>query len=126
MEGFIWLILAGTWLTLRLAVYALLFGMVCAMLLAYVESIVGWLQYSVRGVIFVMRALPEVFVLFFIYFGVSSFLIKVIGGAMDISAFVAGVVTLGMVFAAYAAQILKSALLAIEQQQLEAGHGVRV
>ena len=43
---------------------------------------------------------------------------------VDISAFAAGVVALGLIFGSYASQVFRGAFLAIDQGQIEAGRAM--
>lgn len=122
IDGFILQILFGTLVTIKLACCAALLGIIIGLFGALLESI-SWrfLRYSAAGLIFIVRGLPELLVLFFIYFGVTSFLSRLFHRFVDISAFAAGVIALGLIFGAYASQVFRGAFLAIDQGQLEAG-----
>ncbi len=120
-SGFIWQILAGTVITLELAATACVFGLVFGMIGALLESIqTAWLRYLTTSVIFLIRGLPELLVLFFIYFGCTTILNEILGYYVDISPFVAGVIALGSIFGAYASQVFRGAFLSIERGQLDA------
>lgn len=122
IDGFILQILFGTFITIKLAVCAFLFGMVFGMAGALLESIPQrLLRYLAAGIIFIIRGLPELLVLFFIYFGMTAFLSELFHHYIDISAFAAGVTALGLIFGAYASQVFKAAFLAIDAGQIEAG-----
>lgn len=122
LNGFIYLILAGTLVTLKLAVCAALFGIVIGLLGASLESIPNrWLRYIAASFIFIIRGLPELLVLFFIYFGTAVILSDMAGHYIDVSSFTAGVIALGLIFGSYASQVFRGAFLAIDVGQLEAG-----
>ncbi|MFZ2314104.1 MAG: ABC transporter permease subunit [Gammaproteobacteria bacterium] len=121
-SGFLWQILAGTLVTLKLAGAACVFGLIFGMVGAVLESIqTVWLRYLTTSVIFLIRGLPELLILFFIYFGCTAILNELLGRYVEISPFVAGVVALGAIFGAYASQVFRGAFLAIERGQLDAG-----
>ena len=103
LNGFLLQIIAGTAVTLKLAVCAACFGLLVGLVGATLESIpYAWLRYSAASVIFIVRGLPELLVLFFIYFGATSLLSGVFHQYIDISAFLAGVLALGLIFGSYA------------------------
>lgn len=121
-DGFILQILAGTLVTIKLAVCAALFGIGIGLIGASLESIKNpWLRYFAASFIFIIRGLPELLVLFFIYFGVAAILSKLFDSYVDISAFAAGVIALGLIFGSYASQVFRGAFLAIDVGQIEAG-----
>jgi arginine transport system permease protein len=121
-NGYILQILLGALVTIKLACCAALLGMAIGLISALLESIpVRWLRYLSTSIIFIVRGLPELLVLFFIYFGVASVLSHLFHHYVDISAFVAGVVALGLISGAYASQVFRGAFLAIDVGQMEAG-----
>ncbi|MHC2489177.1 polar amino acid transport system permease protein [Sinorhizobium meliloti] len=74
----------------------------------------------------IFRGLPELLTLFIVYYGlqilVQQFLATVgYEGAVEINAFVAGMIALGVVFSAYCSEVLLSAFKAIPHGQYEAG-----
>lgn len=125
LDGFLLQILLGTWVTIKLAMCAALFGMVIGLVGALLESI-PWriLRYIAASIIFLVRGLPELLVLFFIYFGLTAILSQIFHHYIDVSAFAAGVAALGLIFGSYASQVFRGAFLAIDQGQLEAGRAM--
>lgn len=74
----------------------------------------------------IFRGLPELLTLFIVYYGlqilVQQFLATVgYEGAVEINAFVAGMIALGVVFSAYCSEVLLSAFKAIPHGQYDAG-----
>ncbi|OHV77790.1 ABC transporter permease [Ensifer sp. LCM 4579] len=74
----------------------------------------------------IFRGLPELLTLFIVYYGlqilVQQFLAGIgYEGPVEINAFVAGMIALGVVFSAYCSEVLLSAFKAIPQGQYEAG-----
>ena len=113
-------IASGAWLTIRLALATLPFGLAIGFLAGLAKnSERRWL--SVPGNLFstVFRGLPELLTLFIVYYGGQILLQKLVGLISDepveISGFVAGMVALGLVFAAYASEVFLAALRAIGQ-----------
>jgi His/Glu/Gln/Arg/opine family amino acid ABC transporter permease subunit len=125
IDGFILQILLGTLVTLKLAFCAAAFGLPFGLVGASLESIRNpLLRYLAAGLIFIIRGLPELLVLFFIYFGAAIILKKIFHHYIDVSAFAAGVIALGLIFGAYASQVFRGAFLAIDSGQTEAGKAI--
>lgn len=118
--GFLLQILWGTLVTLKLASAALILGLIVGLVGALIESIpYAWLRYPAASLILI-RGLPELLVLFFIYFGMTAALSKLFHHYVNISAFTAGFVALGLIFGAYASQVFRGAFLAVEAGQITA------
>jgi arginine transport system permease protein len=130
---------AGT--TLGLALCALVVGLVLAMCFAAWESVRWrWLGLIGTGVVMVLRGLPEILVVLFIYFGASQLLLTLSDGFtlhfghyqfsaslpadINISPFLCGVLALALLYAAYASQTLRGAIKAIAQGQWESGQAL--
>jgi polar amino acid transport system permease protein len=74
----------------------------------------------------IFRGLPELLTLFIVYYGLQIVAQKVLAaagytGAVEIDAFFAGMIALGVVFSAYCSEVLQSAFKAIPNGQYEAG-----
>ncbi|MGR6771710.1 arginine ABC transporter permease ArtQ [Pectobacterium brasiliense] len=129
-------------MTVGLAVCALVLGLVLAMLFAVWET-VRWKAVSWTGtaVVTLLRGLPEILVVLFIYFGSSQLLmmladgftlnlfivqipVKLDIGMFEISPFLCGVIALALLYAAYASQTLRGALKAVPQGQWESGQAL--
>jgi polar amino acid transport system permease protein len=117
-------IAAGAWLTVRLALATLPVGLALGFLVALArDSDQRWLKRL--GDIFstVFRGLPELLTLFIVYYGGQILLQKMVGLLFDtyveVSAFVAGLVALGLVFAAYASDVFLGAFRGIGKGQYE-------
>ncbi|VEB06958.1 Arginine ABC transporter [Klebsiella pneumoniae] len=129
-------------MTVGLAVCALVIGLVLAMLFAVLESVkwrpVAWLA---TGIVTILRGLPEILVVLFIYFGSSQLLLTLSDGFtiplgftqipvqmqienFDVSPFLCGAIALSLLYAAYASQTLRGALKAVPQGQWESGQAL--
>ncbi|XBS71052.1 arginine ABC transporter permease ArtQ [Acerihabitans sp. KWT182] len=130
---------AGT--TLGLALCALVVGLALAMCFAVWESARWkWLGLLGTGVVTVLRGLPEILVVLFIYFGASQLLLTLadgltidmagfhlalsLPGDLNISPFLCGVLALALLYASYASQTLRGAIKAIPQGQWESGQAL--
>ncbi len=129
-------------MTVGLAVCALIAGLVLAMIFAGWESVrwkpLAWLG---TGLVTLIRGLPEILVVLFIYFGASQLLLILSDGFtlnfglfqlpiqmqienFDVSPFLCGVIALAMLYAAYASQTLRGALKAVPVGQWESGQAL--
>jgi polar amino acid transport system permease protein len=120
---------AGTWLTIRLALATLPFGLAVGLIAALARnSRHRWLR--VPGNIFttVFRGLPELLTLLLVYFGGQVLLSRlaslVSDDQVEVSAFVAGLIALGLVFSAYASEVFLGALRGINRGQYEAAYAL--
>ena len=117
---------AGTLMTVQLALSALCLGLVLGLLGALAKTspykplqwLGGFYSTLVRGV-------PELLWVLLIYFGTVSLMSKLgellnIPG-LELSAFSAGVIALGLCFGAYATEVFRGAILAIPKGHREAG-----
>jgi ABC-type arginine transport system permease subunit len=68
----------------------------------------------------VIRGVPDLLVVFAVYFGGSLTLATITGRYVEINAFAAGVFALAVSFGAYAAEIARGALLSVGKGQREA------
>jgi His/Glu/Gln/Arg/opine family amino acid ABC transporter permease subunit len=120
-NGFLPQILAGTWVTIQIASCSLVLGLALGLIGAAGESSrLRFIRYFFIAITSVIRGLPELLILFFIYFGGTILLTQMMGHYIDVNAFVAGVVALGIVFGAYASQTFRGAFLAVPSGQIEA------
>jgi len=120
---------AGTWLTVRLALATLPFGIVVGFLIALArDSDRRWLAASGNLFTTVFRGLPELLTLFIVFYGGQILLQKLVSLFTDtyveVNAFVAGLVALGLVFAAYASEVFLGAFRGIGRGQYEAAHAL--
>lgn len=121
MNGYFLQVIAGLWVTLTLAAVSLLLGVALGGLGAIgMLSRHRFLRNFTSVITSLIRALPELLILFFIYFGSASILNDVFGQYINVSPFIAGTIALSIVFGSYATQVFHGALLAVNQGQIEA------
>jgi len=114
----------GALLTIQLAVAVLPLGIILGFIVALgKDSKFRVLRISGNVFTTIFRGLPELLTLFIVYFGGQILFQKFVSLFSDtyveLSAFVAGVLALGMVFAAYASEVFLGALRAIDIGQIE-------
>ncbi|MGM3174194.1 arginine ABC transporter permease ArtQ [Dickeya lacustris] len=129
-------------MTVGLALCALALGLLLAMLFALWET-ARWKALSFIGTALVtlLRGLPEILVVLFIYFGSSQLLLVLSDGFtlnlgvvqlpirlaidnIEVSPFLCGVIALSLLYAAYASQTLRGALKAVPRGQWESGQAL--
>ena len=77
----------------------------------------------------IFRGLPELLTLFLVFYGVQLGLQRIVtlfnpSATIEINAFVAGMVALGVVFSSYASEVFLSAFRAIPRGQYEGGYAI--
>lgn len=123
----------------------LLFGLGVTLLLAGISIAVGtviglaasllelcrfrWLARTVVGYGAVMRSLPELLIIFLVYYGAAFVLQAVLRplgfeGFIGVSAFWAGVIALSLIHGAYASEIFRGAFLTVPTGYLEAAQSL--
>jgi len=121
-------ILAGLWITLRLAVTTLPVGLLLGFAVAALSLSQSRIPRALGvGYTTLMRGLPEILTLFIVYNGIGLVQNRTVAfvlpdvGHIEFSPFAAGVVALAMVFAAFAAEVLRGAFQAVPEGQIMAG-----
>lgn len=125
LEGYSFQLLLGAMTTVAVALSALVIGLILAFLGALGElSRNRWVSRLTLGCTALIRGVPELLVLFGIYFGGSALLSWVTGHDLQVNAFIAGAFALGLIFSAYGAQTLRGAFLAIPHGQRESAQAL--
>ncbi|MEH6649086.1 MAG: ABC transporter permease [Motiliproteus sp.] len=127
LHGFGDQLLAGSWITVQLAICSVALGLIfglagaAAKLSAFTPA-----RAIATGYTSLIRGIPELLTVLIIYFGATSVLMSI--GSLfgyeeyiEISPFLAGVIALSLTFGAYATEVLRGAMLAIPPGQREAG-----
>ena len=122
---------SGVWLTIRLALATLPFGLVLGFLVALARNSGNrWLTISGNTFTTLFRGLPELLTLFIVFYGGQILLQEIVGlfgdGRIEVSSFLAGLIALGLVFAAFSSEVFLAALRAIGKGQYEASHALGI
>lgn len=122
-------IAAGLWLTVRLAIVTLPFGLVLGFFIALAKNSSEPALVNAANIFTtIFRGLPELLTLFIVYYGGQILLQKawalISDSYVEVSGFAAGVIALGLVFAAFSSEVFLSAFKGITQGQYEAGHAL--
>ena len=121
LSGYALTLAEAGWLTIQLAFASLLVGLVLAVFFAGGEmSRYRVLSWPTTALVTILRGLPELLVVLFIFFGSTQVLFILTGDYVEVSPFLSGVIALSLIFAAYAAQTLRGALKAVPNGQREA------
>lgn len=124
-DGFFTQLLLGARLTVLVALGALVLGLVLGLIGATatlsknkrIKSVASTVTATIRG-------LPELIVLFIVYFGGTVLLTKLFGHYMEVGSLLAGIIALALIFAAYAAETLRGAFLAVDPGQKAAAQAL--
>jgi polar amino acid transport system permease protein len=124
--GWGWALLQGAWVTITIALATLPFGLALGLIIALMtrseSAITRWFA-TVYTTVF--RGVPELLTLYIIYFGVQIIVQRMLEGigikGFSIPPFVAGMVALGIVLAAFSSEVWVGALNSIQKGQREAG-----
>ena len=120
---------AGTLMTIKLALSALCLGLVLGLLGALAKTSpykpLQWLGGTYSTIV---RGVPELLWVLLIYFGTVN-LMRELGTLfnnpeLELNAFAAGVIALGLCFGAYATEVFRGAILAIPRGHREAGQAL--
>lgn len=122
LTGYSASLVQASWITIQLAFVSLLVGLVLAIIFAGGEmsrhKIISW---PTTAIVTIIRGLPELLVVLFIFFGSTQVLFLLTGDFIEVSPFLTGVIALSLIFASYAAQTIRGALKAVPSGQREAG-----
>ncbi|HEX2431500.1 MAG TPA: ABC transporter permease subunit [Aestuariivirgaceae bacterium] len=119
-------LIAGLDLTLRLAVTAIIAGTALGLVSALGEiAPVPLLGRLLETINMVLRSVPELLVIFLIYYGAAIALAALLApfgfsGFLEINRFWSGVLALALIHAAYASEVFRGAFLAIPAGQIDA------
>jgi polar amino acid transport system permease protein len=120
----------GVLVTVLLALATLPLGLAVGFLVALAkQSEEQSLRLAANIYTTIFRGLPELLTLFLVFYGAQLGLQRLVaivnpGAQIEINAFVAGMVALGVVFSAYASEVFLSAFRAIPRGQFEGGWAI--
>ena len=120
---------SGAWLTIRLAAATLPFGLVIGFFIAVSRrSRRRALRFVANAFTTVFRGLPELLTIFIVYYGGQLLLQRLVSLVFDtqitLSSFVAGMMALGLVFAAYASEVFIGAFRNIPVGHYDAAYAL--
>lgn len=127
LSGYSLSLLEASWMTVQLAFTSLAVGLVLAMLFAGGEmSRFRFVAWPTTALVTILRGLPELLIVLFIFFGSGQVLFYITGDYIEISPFLSGVIALSLIFASYAAQTIRGAIKAVPKGQREAASALGI
>lgn len=125
LSGYSLALVDASLLTIELAFSSLAVGLILSVIFAGGEmSRLRVISWPTTALVTIIRGLPELLVVLFIFFGSSQILFYVTGEYIEVSPFLSGVIALSLIFASYAAQTLRGALKAVPKGQREAANAL--
>jgi His/Glu/Gln/Arg/opine family amino acid ABC transporter permease subunit len=121
LNGFGELLLLGAATTLAVTTAGAVIGTVLGILGAAAKLSPWWAARKIAGAYtIIVRGVPDLLIIFLVYYGGSATISHVLGKAVTVNAFIAGSIALGFVFGAYTTEIFRGALLEVPRGQTEA------
>ena len=118
-------LLAGVFITIRLALLSFLLALILGVILGFVALAKNrLLQAFWRTYASVFMGVPSILIVFFLYFNAPSLLKSAFNLRVDVTPFVAGVSALAIVYAAYVGEAVRGAVLNIPRGQWDAAHAL--
>lgn len=127
LQGYFPFILKGMVLTVEVAILSLAISIVLGMIGALAKLSKSRIAKAVAGVYTTLiRGIPDLVLMTIIFFG-GQIMLNNIGDRLgweyiDVSPFVAGVLTIGFIFGAYMTETFRGAILAVPRGEVEAGY----
>lgn len=146
LKGYEWSLVEGAWITLQVALLSLVLAMILGMLGALAKlSPYRWARAIATVYTTVIRGIPDLVLMMLIFFGgqmllndslysINEWLNNYFSSSdpnhewtdylpdyVEISPFVAGILTIGFIFGAYMAETFRGAILSVDKGELEAG-----
>lgn len=116
--AFMPILLQGAWVTIQITVLSFLLSSVIGLILALMKlSPIKVLSTTASTIINIIRGLPIIVQLFYIYFVLPDI-------GIQLTAFQAGVVGMGIAYSAYQAENFRGGILAVDQGQREASQAL--
>lgn len=132
LSGYGPVLLAGTWVTIKLALLSLAVAIALGLLGAWAKLSVYWgARIVATAYTTLIRGVPDLVLMLLIFFSLQIWLnnaTDLLGfDAINIDPFGAGVVTLGFIYGAYFAETFRGAFMAVPHGQIEAAtaYGLR-
>ena len=107
--------------TLELVVITIISSISVALILDWIKfSVPSSINKIIDGLTFIIRSIPEMVLLFLLYFGLLAGLKWLCGHYVNCSPFVAGTVTLTMIYSAFLVPVFEGAKNSVSATQLQA------
>ncbi|MBC7793980.1 MAG: ABC transporter permease subunit [Clostridia bacterium] len=125
LHGFGPQLLFGAAMTVGVAAASVVLGSLIGLAVAVAKlAKMSLLQAAAGAYTTVIRGVPDLLVIFVIYYGGTVTLSSLIGRHVEVDPFSAGVVALSVVFGAYAAEIFRGGILGVPRGQSDAARAL--
>ena len=130
LKGYGWMLWQGLELTMLVGLGAMALAMVMGLLGAWGKLSRAGLGRGIAGTYTtVVRGVPELLLILLVYYGVPTLIQDLATSAgydliIDINPFIAGVITIGFIYGAFATEVFRGALLALPRGQIEAARAM--
>ncbi len=130
LRGYGWMLWQGLELSLLVGLSAMALALVMGLLGAWGKlsrpRAARWIADTYTTVI---RGVPELILILLVYYGVPTLIQDLAAGAgydliVDLNPFVAGVITIGFIYGAFATEVFRGAFLALPRGQIEAAKAI--
>lgn len=131
LKGYGWMLVEGAKMTIWVGV--------CAMVIAILLGLLGaWgkltnarsARVAAETYTTIVRGVPELVMILLVYYGVPTLIQDVVSGIygqpliLNINPFLAGVVTIGFIYGAFATEVFRGAYMAVPKGQIEAARSM--
>ena len=130
LKGYGWMLGEGLQLTLTVGVCALVVAMLMGLLGAWAKlSSSPVARGAATTYTTVIRGVPELLLILLVYYGAPTLLHTILQSfgnntVIDVNPFIAGTITIGFIYGAFATEVFRGAILAVPKGQLEAAHAI--
>ena len=132
LRGYGWMLWQGLELTILVGLGAMALALALGLLGAWGKLAKGRTgRWAAGTYTTVIRGVPELLLILLVYYGVPTLIQDIAEGAgydiiIDINPFIAGVITIGFIYGAFATEVFRGAFLAVPRGQIEAAraHGM--
>lgn len=112
------ILLGGAWITVKVTLTALVLATLLGLVIALARTSGGRvLGFVAASWVNVVRGIPIIVLLFYIYFVLPDV-------GIDLNAFQAGVIGLGITYSAYMSEVFRAGILAVDPGQVEAAASI--
>jgi len=130
LHGYGWMLWDGVQVTLAVAVTAMALALVCGMIGAWAKLSSNRIVHTTANIYTtVIRGIPELILILIVYYGMPTLIqdsleLYGIDYIIDINPFIAGFMTLGVIYGAFATEVFRGAYHAVDKGQIEAAKAV--
>ena len=118
-------LLEGALVSIGVTIAALVIGTALGIFLGAVKTYFSKpFRYFAEVYTAIVRGVPDLIVIYLIYFGSTVVLTKITGEYVNVNGFAAGVCALAFIFGAYASDIFRGSIRQVPRGQTEAAHAL--